>query len=308
MTCDGNSVLGKHPHEDGGGTGPAGPTGPAGAPALWNFSGVYSLLSGYSLGDLVTYLGQTFYRTGVPGIANPGGVGDIGQWNLIAAKGDQGIQGIQGVQGVQGDAGPTGTTGTTGATGPTGPTGPAGSASVNTGLRFRPSSMATQALATGTKSFFYVVHLAEPTTITGLSMYVASGSDSFRVGIYRNAIKSGAAYSSAGTPSTTINLCGQDAGGSPTVGAINNLPHYLRRAFTVQAGQNLSFIAGEFMTIAFHSSGSGNYYLGLVNSTHGSTDVAYSSVSNYATAGFPATLSQSHVSSAVGIQICFELY
>jgi hypothetical protein len=168
--------------------------------------------------------------------------------------------------------------------------------------------MATQVLGAGTKSYYYVVHLAEPTTITGLSMYVVSGADSFRMGIYRNAIKTGAAYSSAGSPSTTINLCGQDAGGGPLVGAINHLPNYIRRAFVVQAGQNLSFIAGEFMTIAFHSSGSGNVYLGLAGSSHAAVDVAYSTTANYASAGFPLTLSQSHVSAAVGVQVCFELY
>jgi hypothetical protein len=139
-------------------------------------------------------------------------------------------------------------------------------------------------------------------------MYVQSGGDQFRVGIYRNAIKTGAAYSTAGTPSTSITLVGQDVGGAPNVGAINNLTNYVRRTFVVQAGQNLSFVAGEFMTIAFHSSGSGNYYLGCASSTHASADVAYSSVTNYALAGFPAALSQSHVSSAVGIQICLELF
>jgi hypothetical protein len=73
-------------------TGPAGPqgsqgpTGPAGEDALWSFVGAYNNSATYSIGEVVTYNGSTWYRNAT------GTVGQIPQtgspvWQLVAASG-----------------------------------------------------------------------------------------------------------------------------------------------------------------------------------------------------------------------------
>jgi hypothetical protein len=134
--------------------GPPGEVGPAGEPgeeALWNFTGPYNIGISYSIGDVVTYNGETFYRTN----PNGGNVGDTPSyasffWALIAEKGAAGPQGLQGenielqvtsthiqwrvvgsltwndlasIASLTGPVGPTGPQGVTGLTGPQGPTG-----------------------------------------------------------------------------------------------------------------------------------------------------------------------------------------
>jgi hypothetical protein len=134
--------------------GPPGEVGPQGVPgedALWNFTGPYNIGSSYSIGDVVTYNGETFYRTN----PNGGNVGDTPSyassfWALIAEKGAAGPQGLQGenielqvtsthiqwrvvgsitwidlasIASLTGPQGPTGPQGVTGLTGPQGPTG-----------------------------------------------------------------------------------------------------------------------------------------------------------------------------------------
>jgi hypothetical protein len=49
-------------------------------------------------------------------------------------------------------------------------------------------------------------------------------------------------------------------GGAPSVGGSYGGLEYCRRAFVVQSGQNLSFAAGEFITIGFHSNGGSNTF------------------------------------------------
>jgi hypothetical protein len=68
---------------------PKGADGTNGADALWNYTGEYSGGASFSVGDIVTYEGQLWYRIG----ANGGNVGDTpspGFWNLLAAKGEPG--------------------------------------------------------------------------------------------------------------------------------------------------------------------------------------------------------------------------
>lgn len=70
--------------------GATGLQGPAGADAAWYYNGEYNPGAGYSVGDVVTYEGQTWYRKN----ANGGNVGDTPSeglfWDLIAAKGADG--------------------------------------------------------------------------------------------------------------------------------------------------------------------------------------------------------------------------
>ena len=80
--------------------GEKGDQGDPGVDALWNFLGAYSGSTAYAEGDVVTYLGSTYYRTvtGASGFTPD----DEDYWIVISSKGDQGIQGPQG------DEGPTG--------------------------------------------------------------------------------------------------------------------------------------------------------------------------------------------------------
>ena len=71
-----------------------GPQGDPGDPALWNFTGAYSGGAAYAIGDVATYLGQTWYRLN----ANGGNTGDTPAegtfWTLIAAEGSDATLGV----------------------------------------------------------------------------------------------------------------------------------------------------------------------------------------------------------------------
>jgi hypothetical protein len=70
------------------GSGVPGPQGPAGEDALWNFLGEYDNGMDYSLGDVVTYNGGTYYRVGEP---NPGYPPGTSYWTTIAEPGEDGL-------------------------------------------------------------------------------------------------------------------------------------------------------------------------------------------------------------------------
>ena len=95
---------------DTGDTGATGPQGPQGVPgedgadAEWEFRGEFNPLSSYAVGDIVTYLGQTWYCIVASG---PNSTPGSGNWTLLAAKGSQGDVGPEGPQGEQGIAGET---------------------------------------------------------------------------------------------------------------------------------------------------------------------------------------------------------
>lgn len=71
-------------------TGPAGPQGQPGADALWNFLGEYDNGADYSVGDVVTFAGGTYYRIGE---ANPGYAPGTEYWTTIAEPGADGADG-----------------------------------------------------------------------------------------------------------------------------------------------------------------------------------------------------------------------
>jgi hypothetical protein len=173
---------------------------------------------------------------------------------------------------------------------------------VRAGLAFNPIQNATQALTAVTKLYWYIVLLNEATTITGFQVFCnTSSSDYLRVAVYRGALKT--------SGSGTITLCGQDVGGAPSVGGSYGGLEYCRRAFVVQSGQNLSFAAGEFITIGFHSTGSQNTFYASATTAATNTQHAYTSISNYAnTSGFPASLTSSHISAVLANRVCFEFY
>lgn len=92
--------------------GPAGADGlpgADGADALWNFRGAWDIETTYEIGDVVQYLGSSYYKH-----SEPQGMTDIpiqNNWYLIAQKGNDGIAGSQGPQGETGPQGPEGPTG-----------------------------------------------------------------------------------------------------------------------------------------------------------------------------------------------------
>ena len=141
------------------------------------------------------------------------------------------------------------------------------------------------------------------TTISGFSMYIPSGSDNFRVAIYRGALVSG--------NTGDIVLCGQSITGTPgtTTQTAGYVPFpFTRRAITVASGQNLTFASGEMMTIAFHSSGTSTAYYATPAIGTSLLNLAYNASTSYQASGFPATLSQSSVLSVLLSRVCIEFY
>ncbi len=122
--------------------------------------------------------------------------------------------------------------------------------------------------------------MSQACIISGFTVYLDSGSDLFRMGIYRGSL----------VPGTTITLCGQSARGS-----LNATTVFNRFPFTQVVGQILSFASGDYMTIAFHSQGSTNMFLGSPVATSISVELAWNSTANYASAGFPATLTSTAI-------------
>ncbi len=162
------------------------------------------------------------------------------------------------------------------------------------GLRFNPLINNTVSLPGGPKSYFYQLIIDEKTTINGFSTFMNSGGDPLRVGIYRGFVK--------GSPLSNGTLVGQSLSITGTAG----LP-YTRAAITAVIGQNLNFVAGEYMVIGFSSSGISNTYLASPAMV-GNNDMAFISSSNYVASGFPATITTSTQFNTLANKICFTLY
>lgn len=171
-----------------------------------------------------------------------------------------------------------------------------GGSSSSTGYPFNPIQNATTTLGSGSKAYFYTILISRATIISGVQFYLSSGADPMRVGIYRGYLKSGV--------SGIITLVGQTTNTSVVAG----LP-YIRKTITAETGQNLNFGIGEYMTIAFHSSGTTSVYMQSATLSVGNSDLMYNSSSNYvASPGFPSTLNQTTILGTVVSKICFELY
>jgi hypothetical protein len=177
---------------------------------------------------------------------------------------------------------------------------PIGAPSIVSGYPFNPANRATTVIAVGSKQYWFTVLMSESSLISGFTLFLNSGSDSFRMGIYRGYLKSNA----GSNPGATITLCGQSSG----AGLTSSIP-FNRVAITAVVGQTLSFAAGEYMTIAFHSNGGTNSYIASPASGTPFTELTYTTLANYvASPGFPATLGQASISSPNNQRPCFELY
>ena len=72
--------------------------------------------------------------------------------------------------------------------------------------------------------------------------------------------------------------------------------------------QSLKFAAGEYMTIAFHSYGSGNVYTCSTKRTFDNFDISFSTMTNYAKPGFPENLPAGSFYGSNANMPCFDLH
>lgn len=72
-----------------GAQGVAGPQGPAGDDALWNYVGEYNNGYDYQVGDIATYAGSLWYRSGEPNVGYAPSE-ESQYWDLLASKGTNG--------------------------------------------------------------------------------------------------------------------------------------------------------------------------------------------------------------------------
>jgi hypothetical protein len=171
--------------------------------------------------------------------------------------------------------------------------------SIISGYPFNPIQNGTTAITSGNKYYWFTCSLNMAAIISGYSIYVAAGgADNVRVGIYRGYLKSGAVGVGA-----NITLVGQSIPSLLTLG----LP-FNKNAITVVAGQSLSFAAGEYMTIAFHSNGTSNSYVASPVASALSVDISFNTTTNYVVAGFPNTITNTAINGANLNRPCFELY
>ena len=167
--------------------------------------------------------------------------------------------------------------------------------STKSGYSFNCIQNATSTLISGTKSYYYICLMNENTIINGIQIYLSSGSDITRCGIYRGYLIS--------SVSGSIQLVGQ----SSDTSMVSGLP-YMRKTIFAIPGQNLNFAKSEYMTIAIHSQGTTNVFYQNTPLSIGNTNLMYNSTSNYASSGFPSTLNQSSILGTIVSKICFELY
>ena len=174
------------------------------------------------------------------------------------------------------------------------------------GYPFNPIERMTTTRTPGSNNYMFVVCLPVATYISGSQIYYITGSDNYRVGIYRGALRA--------SNSGNIVLCGQTVSAppasTPTAISGSQLPamQFDRRVITAVSGGNLEFAAGEFMTIAFHTSGSTNSFFASPALGTANVDLAWATASSYTSSGFPATLGQGVIQAGNLTRLCFELY
>ena len=159
----------------------------------------------------------------------------------------------------------------------------------------------TMTSPTGSRALWYNGITPYATLINGITIYVESGgSDTCHFGIYRGYVRTGAGTN----PGLNMTLVGQSA--SSTLLTFG-LP-FNRVPIVAVSGQNLNFANGEYITIAFHTSGISNTFLSSPTSALSMVSLCWTTVTNYATTTFPATITNSAISSASTQRLCFDLY
>ena len=166
--------------------------------------------------------------------------------------------------------------------------------SVRQGFEFNPSVNNTAYAPTGSKAYIYQVLVPENLFINGFKVYVNTGSDNMRVGIYRGFVKA--------SPASSAVLVGQSAVITPST----SLP-YTSAPIVAVGIQNLNFSQNEYMCIAFHSSGITNQYLHSVTAV-ANFDLAFNANFNGASGSFTTPLTSTNQSATILSNICFTLY
>ena len=169
---------------------------------------------------------------------------------------------------------------------------------INSGWSFLPMSSITATATAATRSFYYISMVPMNTVITGIKAYINTpGADFINCAIYRgkNLV--------AGSPLVMTS-------GRVTVLSTLDANNYMTLPLILQAGQSNQFTAGEYVTIAYHSSGSGAVYY-ICAAAPANLGISYISTACYASAGtptFPANLSLVTPSTTNTIRTHFEFY
>ena len=171
-------------------------------------------------------------------------------------------------------------------------------ASINSGWGYLPMSAITATATAATRSFYYISMVPMNTVITGIKAYINTpGADFINCAIYRG--------KNLVAGSTLVMTSGR-----VTVLSTVDANNYMTLPLTLQAGQSNQFTAGEYVTICYHSSGSGAVYY-ICAAAPANLGISYISTACYAAAGtptFPANLSLVTPSTTNTIRTHFEFY
>ena len=141
-------------------------------------------------------------------------------------------------------------------------------------------------LPASSKTYFTTYTMMASATITKASVYYGTaGSDAARIGVYRGDL-------------TTATLVGQ----TPSNVATSN---YMTRIITAETGQNLTFVHGDQITIAYSTSGGTTNP--AVRNTSVNVALGATSSTTYTSGGFPTTISNIPNQTSTGIRVCMEL-
>jgi len=163
-------------------------------------------------------------------------------------------------------------------------------ASVNAGFSLFNPLLSTAVSSTGSKPYWYIVMVPCNCILTGFKTVISTGSDPFHVGIYR-----GKTTNSALTVLDLLAPIVTVAGGG-----------FYSGAFALQSGRSNSYVAGEYITVMYHSQGSTNVFgnsIGIAD-----TDLSYTSIANYGNAAPPANLGSVAVSATNVNRLAIEFY
>lgn len=171
-------------------------------------------------------------------------------------------------------------------------------AAINSGWGYLPMSSITATATAATRSFYYISMVPMNTVITGIKAYInTAGADFINCAIYRGkSLVAGSQLVMTSGRVTVLSVCDVD--------------EYMTLPLTLQSGQSNVFTAGEYVTICYHSSGSGAVYY-ICAAAPANLGISYISTACYASAGtptFPANLSLITPSTTNTIRTHFEFY
>lgn len=165
-----------------------------------------------------------------------------------------------------------------------------GGSSSNAGFSLFSPLLSTATVGAGSKPYWYIVMVPCNTILTGFKTVLSSGSDPFRVGIYR-----GKTTNSVLTVLDLLSPIITPAGGG-----------FYSAAFVLQAGRSSTYASGDYITVMYHSQGSTNVFGNNVGIAD--TDLSYTTIANYGNATPPANLGSVAVSATNVNRLAIEFY